>query len=156
MFPIYSHPEIAGEKRITMPLPKHFSIYIETAMPYSTTREDKIEDIVYQWDSLEKKKMFGGMCYLINGNMSFAFWKDCLIVRMATELAAEKLNNEHVKEFDLTGKPTKGWVIVEKGSWNKRNELTRWLNIGKLFALSLPKKSPKKKSIEEIYYQSQR
>ena len=94
-------------------------------MPYSTTREDKIEDIVYQWDSLEKKKMFGGMCYLINGNMSFAFWKDYLIVRMATELAAEKLNNEHVKEFDLTGKPMKGWVIVEKGSWNKRNELTR-------------------------------
>ncbi len=52
-------------------------------MSYSTTLEDKIEDIVYQWDSLEKKKMFGGICYLINGNICFGVWKDYLIVLSA-------------------------------------------------------------------------
>jgi hypothetical protein len=57
--------------------------------------------------------------------MSFAVWKDYLIVRMTPELAAEKLNNEHLREFDLTGKSMKGWVMVGKGSWNKRDELTR-------------------------------
>jgi TfoX/Sxy family transcriptional regulator of competence genes len=125
-------------------------------MPYNTTLEDKIEDTVQQWDSIEKKKMFGGICYLINGNMAFGAWKDYLIVRMGPELAAEKLNHEHVREFDITGKPMKGWVMVEKGSWEKRDELTIWLDIGKSFALSLPKKSPKRKSIEEIYYGIQR
>ncbi len=88
-------------------------------MPYNTVLEDKIEDSVHQWDGIEKKKMFGGICYLINGNMCFGVWKDCLIVRMAPELAAEKLNNDYVREFDITGKPMKGWVMVEKSSWDK-------------------------------------
>jgi hypothetical protein len=123
-------------------------------MAYNTVLEGLIEDILPEV-SFEKKKMFGGMCYLINGNMSFAVWKDYLIVRMTPELAAEELNNKHVREFDPTGKPMKGWVMVEKGSWNKGDELTRWIDIGRSFALSLPKKSPKRKSIEEIYYRSQ-
>jgi TfoX/Sxy family transcriptional regulator of competence genes len=125
-------------------------------MPYNTILEDKIEDIVYQWETIDKKKMFGGICYLINGNMSFGVWKDYLIVRMGTEPAAEKLKHAHVREFDITGKPMKGWVMVEKGSWNKRDELAGWLEIGRSFVLSLPKKSPKRKSLEEIYYRSQR
>jgi TfoX/Sxy family transcriptional regulator of competence genes len=126
-------------------------------MPYSTTLEDKIEDIVHQWDGIiEKKKMFGGICYLINGNMSFGVWKDYLIVRMGIDLAAERLKYNHVRQFDITGKPLKGWVMVEKGSWNKRDELTSWLDIGRSFVLSLPKKLPKRKSLEEIYYRSQR
>jgi hypothetical protein len=124
-------------------------------MSYNTALEDLIEDILIE-GNLEKKKMFGGICYLINGNMSFGIWKDYLIVRMSPELATEKLNNEHVKEFDLTGKPMKGWVMVEKCSWNERDELAGWLDIGKLFAMSLPKKSPKRKSIEDIYYRNQR
>jgi TfoX/Sxy family transcriptional regulator of competence genes len=125
-------------------------------MPYNITLEDKIEDIIQRWDSIEKKKMFGGICFLINGNMCFGVWKDNLIVRMGPDLAAEKLNNEHVREFDITGKPMKGWVMVEKGSWKKRDKLANWLDIGRSFALSLPKKSPNRKSLEEIYYGSQR
>jgi TfoX/Sxy family transcriptional regulator of competence genes len=125
-------------------------------MSYSTTLEDKIEDIVHEWDDLEKKKMFGGICYLINGNMCFGIWKDYLVVRMGTDQAAEKLKHDHVREFDITGKSMKGWVMVAKSSWTKRNELAGWLDIGKSFALSLPKKSPKRKSLEEIYYRSRR
>ena len=125
-------------------------------MTYSTSLEDKIEDFVLQWDGIEKKKMFGGICYLINGNMSFGVWKDYLIVRMGPNLAAEKLKQDHVRQFDITGKPMKGWVMVEKASWNKKDELTGWLDIGRSFASSLPKKSTKRKSLEEIYYRNKR
>jgi TfoX/Sxy family transcriptional regulator of competence genes len=125
-------------------------------MPYNKALEDKIEDSVHQWDGIEKKKMFGGICYLLNGNMCFGIWKDYLIMRMAPELAAEKLNNDCVREFDITGKPMKGWVMVEEGSWDKIEELTRWLDIGRSFALTLPKKAKKKKSLEEIYYHNHR
>jgi TfoX/Sxy family transcriptional regulator of competence genes len=125
-------------------------------MPYNKALEDKIEDSVHQWDGIEKKKMFGGICYLLNGNMCFGIWKDYLIMRMAPELAAEKLNNDCVREFDITGKPMKGWVMVEEGSWDKIEELTRWLDIGRSFALTLPKKVKKKKSLEEIYYHNHR
>ena len=90
-------------------------------MPYDTILERKIEDITLSWETLEKKKMFGGICYLINGNMSFGIWKDNLIVRMAPELAAEKLKVRNVKEFDITGKPMKGWVMVGKEAWQEES-----------------------------------
>jgi len=125
-------------------------------MSYDTNLEDKIEDIVHPWDGLEKKKMFGGICYLVNGNMAFGVWKDYLIVRMTPALAAEKLEDEHVREFDITGKPMKGWVMVEKGSWDKGDDLAGWLDTGRSFALSLPKKVAKGKSLEEIYYRTHR
>ena len=121
-------------------------------MAYNEALEKQIEDIALQWDGLEKKKMFGGICYLINGNMCFGIFKDYLIVRMAADLAKDMLMGEHVREFDITGRPMKGWVMVEKGSWGKKAELTRWLDIGRSYALGLPKKAKKKKSLEEIYY----
>jgi len=125
-------------------------------MAYNIALEDKIEDSVRQWDGVEKKKMFGGICYLLNGNMCFGIWKDYLIVRMAPELAAEKLNNDSVREFDITGKPRKGWIMIENGSWDEIDELITWLDFGRSFALILPKKAKKKKSLEEIYYQNHR
>lgn len=125
-------------------------------MPYDTTLEKKIEDVTLQWDGLEKKKMFGGICYLINGNMCFGIWKDNLIVRMAPELAVEKLKDRNVKEFNITGKPMKGWVMVEKDAWQDKKEMVKWLDIGRSLALTLPKKAKKKKSLEEIYYRTRR
>ncbi|MDP1990174.1 MAG: TfoX/Sxy family protein [Syntrophales bacterium] len=125
-------------------------------MPYDTLLEKKIEDITLSWDGLEKKKMFGGICYLINGNMSFGIWKDNLIVRMAPDLATDKLKDRNVKEFDITGKPMKGWVMVEKEAWKDKKMLVEWLDIGRSFALALPKKVKKKKSLEEIYYRTHR
>jgi hypothetical protein len=125
-------------------------------MPYDTILEKKIGEITLSWDGLEKKKMFGGICYLISGNMCFGIWKDNLIVRMAPELAIEKLKDQNVKEFDITGKPMKGWVMVEKETWQNKKKLVEWLDIGRSFVLALPKKVKKKKSIEEIYYRTHR
>ena len=68
-------------------------------MSYDTILEKKIEDVTLSWETLEKKKMFGGICYLINGNMSFGIWKDNLIVRMAPELAVEKLKDQKCKRI---------------------------------------------------------
>ncbi len=125
-------------------------------MPYNTILEDKIEDVIHQWEGIEKKKMFGGICYLVNSNMAFGVWKDSLIVRMAPAVAAEKLSHAHVRQFDITGKPMRGWVMVEKDSWGKTDELPGWLEIGRSFALSLPKKVRKGRTLEEIYYKTHR
>jgi TfoX/Sxy family transcriptional regulator of competence genes len=125
-------------------------------MSYDTVLEKKIEDITLSWEMLEKKKMFGGICYLINGNMGFGIWKNKLIVRMAPELAVEKIKDRNVKEFDITGKPMKGWVMVEKEAWQERKNLVVWLDIGRSFAVALPRKVKKKKSLEELYYQTHR
>ena len=50
----------------------------------------------------------------------------------------------------------KGWVMVEKEAWQDKKNLVDWLDIGRSFALALPKKVKKKKSLEEIYYQTHR
>lgn len=58
-----------------------------------------------------EKKMFGGICFLINGNMVCGILKNNLIVRVGVEKYEDFLAQPHVSKFDITGEPMKGWVI---------------------------------------------
>src|SRR5262245_4756788 len=62
---------------------------------------------------IEEKRMFGGVGFLLNGNLLVGVWKDSLCVRLGPEQAEEALPEPDVKEFDITGRPMKGWVLVE-------------------------------------------
>ena len=86
-----------------------------------------------------RKKMFGGTCHLINGNMMCGVYKDCLVLRLGEGLAAKALKEPHVRPFDVTGKPMKGWVMVEKGGFEGQH-LDQWLEKARVFAESLPSK----------------
>ena len=114
-------------------------------MPYNKLIEEKIEKIVGQWKRMEKKKMFGGICYLIKGNMCFGIYRENLIVRTGIEVADKKLKEKYVKPFDITGKALKGWVMVEEEGWRKQENLENWLNLGKEYTLTLPKKEVKER-----------
>ncbi len=122
-------------------------------MPYSLKLEEKIDAASKRWKDVEKKKMFGGVCYLIKGNMAFGIYKDFLIVRMDKAMGEESLKARHVKPFDITGKPMAGWIMVQEEGWSKQIALENWINMGKKFALSLPekmeKKTAKKKTLRE-------
>ncbi len=109
-------------------------------MPYSKLIEQKIEKIIGRWKKIEKKKMFGGICYLINGNMCFGIYKEYLIVRTGIEVAEEKLKEQKVKPFDITGRVMKGWVMVGEQEWKKQEGLKSWLNLGRKYALTLSQK----------------
>ena len=109
-------------------------------MAYNRILEEKIESITSNWKDVEKKKMFGGICYLLQGNMGFGIYKDYLIVRMEKPMAERKLTEKNVKPFDITGRPMRGWVMVEEAGWQKEEDLTHWLDIGKRYALALPGK----------------
>ena len=115
-------------------------------MPYNTTLEETIDAAVRRWQNVEKKKMFGGVGYLLKGNMAFGIYKDLLIIRMDKEQGARSLKDRNVKPFDLTGKPMAGWVMVTEAGWKGRAGLGKWLGIGKQFALSLPEKKGKGKA----------
>jgi TfoX/Sxy family transcriptional regulator of competence genes len=109
-------------------------------MPYNKAIEDRIDHLIADWQNIEKKKMFGGICYLTNGNMCFGIWQEYLIVRMNPEAAGEKLRLPHVHPFAVTGKPMKGWLMVAEEGWRSEEELRDWLAIGRDFALTLPAK----------------
>jgi hypothetical protein len=107
---------------------------------YSTKLEEKIDAAVKRWQNVEKKKMFGGVCYLLKGNMAFGIYKDSLIVRMDRDLAEKSLQGRNVRPFDITGRPMAGWVMVQEAGWKGAVGLAKWIEAGKRFALSLPEK----------------
>jgi TfoX/Sxy family transcriptional regulator of competence genes len=109
-------------------------------MPYSKHIEEQIDALIRSWADIEKKKMFGGICYLLNGNMCFGIWKDYLIVRAGVETAERMLQEKRARPFDITGKPMKGWLMVEQEEWRTPEELGTWLTVGREFALTLPEK----------------
>ncbi len=119
---------------------------------YNEKLETAIDSAVKRWKDVDKKKMFGGVCYLLKGNMCFGILKDFLIVRMDKEQGEKSLKARNVKPFDITGRPMAGWVMVEEAGWKSAVGLAKWIGIGKEFALSLPEKkgkAKKKKTLKE-------
>jgi TfoX/Sxy family transcriptional regulator of competence genes len=119
-------------------------------MAYSTRLEEKIGSAIARWKNVEKKKMFGGVGYLLKGNMAFGIWKDFLIVRMGREQAEQSLKDRNVEPFNITGRPMSGWIMVKEAGWKSPAGLAKWLGLGKLFALSLPEKKEKAKKTKTL------
>ena len=101
------------------------------------TREALME---LQVERLVEKKMFGGVGFMVQGNMACGVNRDELIVRVGPEGYMEALAKPHTRVFDLTGRPMKGWVMVERAGWEKEEVLREWIEAGVEFALTLPAK----------------
>ena len=87
-----------------------------------------------------EKKMFGGVGFLLHGNMACGVNKDNLIVRVDPEKHNALLKKPHAKAFDLTGKPMKGWLLVEAEGCKTEKQLSAWVKEGVEFAMTLPPK----------------
>ena len=109
-------------------------------MPYNEELENRIKKIVSKWKNTDAKKMFGGICHLIDGNMFGGVHKDFLILRLGVENAETALKLPAVRPFDITGRPMKGWVMVEPAGFSKNAELKAWLDQARRFAKTLPPK----------------
>jgi TfoX/Sxy family transcriptional regulator of competence genes len=77
-------------------------------MAYNEDLDVRIKIVVTQWKNTTDKKMFGGVCHLINGNMFSGVHKDWLILRLGEKTAMEALAAANVRPFDITGRPMKG------------------------------------------------
>ncbi|UCD31298.1 MAG: TfoX/Sxy family protein [Desulfobacterales bacterium] len=109
-------------------------------MPYNEAIEARIKSIVSGWQNTDSKKMFGGVCHLLNGNMFCGVYKDFLILRLGQENADRALSLPSVKPFDITGRPMKGWVMVAQDEFENDSALKAWLNQAKKFVRTLPVK----------------
>jgi TfoX/Sxy family transcriptional regulator of competence genes len=107
-------------------------------MPYSEELDAKIESVLKSWTTT-RKKMFGGTCYLIQGNMLCGVHKNFLILRLGQAEAEAALHRSHVKAFDITGKPMKGWIMIDESDLTQ-DELAGWIERAKRYAESLPPK----------------
>lgn len=109
-------------------------------MAYDTDLAARIDRQILHWPGFAKKPMFGGLGYLLQGNMAFGIWQDQLIVRCGAEHYARCLAQPDVREFDITGRAMTGWVMVAPAGCDEDRALASWLARGRDFAAGLPPK----------------
>ena len=90
--------------------------------------------------NVEERKMFGGVGFLLHGNMLVGVWKDSLIVRVGPDEGDLALLEPHVREFDITGRAMKGWVLVGPEGVEDDEQLTDWIERAVKFVRALPAK----------------
>jgi hypothetical protein len=90
--------------------------------------------------NIEEKRMFGGLAFLLNGNLLVGVWKESLVVRLGKEEGEEALLEPHVKEFDITGRPMRNWVLVEPAGIEDDDQLSGWIGRAVKFVGALPAK----------------
>ncbi len=89
-----------------------------------------------------EKKMFGGVGYMLHGNLACGILGDDLIVRVSNDDYDTFLKRAHVKLFTMknTPKGMKGWILVEPAGYKTAKQLAQWIKTGVDFALTLPPK----------------
>lgn len=90
--------------------------------------------------ALTEKRMFGGLAFLVNGNMCCGVHRRELIVRLNPAQTDIALAEPHTRVFDLSGRPIKGWILVEPAGLVDEPALAKWLRFGTNYAASLPEK----------------
>ncbi len=109
-------------------------------MAFNEALAERIRRGLARKKGVEEKKLFGCIAFLLYGNVVVGVWKDSLIVRLGPEGGDEALLEPHVKEFDITGRAMKGWVVVEPRSIDGDDELSGWIQRAAKFVETLPAK----------------
>ena len=100
----------------------------------------RIRELIGDRPDLVEKKMFGGIGFMLRGNMACGVNKDELIVRVGPDSYDDGLAQPHARPFDFTGRPMKGWIMVGVDGYESDVDLNTWVEKGIGFALSLPPK----------------
>jgi TfoX/Sxy family transcriptional regulator of competence genes len=96
-------------------------------MAFNEALAARIRQRLARRKNIEEKKMFGGVGFLLNGNMLVGVWKDSLIVRLGPDEGDEALKEPWVAAFDITGRPMKGWVLVAPQGVESDDQLSAWI-----------------------------
>jgi len=96
-------------------------------MAFNEPLAQRIRQSLARRKSIDEKKMFGGIGFLLNGNLLVGVWKDSLIARVGPDEGQEALLEPHVKAFDITGRPMKGWVLVAPEGIEGDGQLRAWI-----------------------------
>ena len=87
-----------------------------------------------------ERKMFGGLCFMVNGNMCCGVQDSTLVLRLGNEGAEKALKKAHTSEMDFTGRSIKSIVYVAPEGFSTKQKLKTWLRLAIEFAETLPAK----------------
>ena len=101
---------------------------------------DRVRKVLSEREDVSQRRMFGGVCFMIHGNMCVGTWKGSLIVRLDKKDHDKTLAEPHTKPADITGRVMKGWALLEPAGIDSANDLETWVNRAASYAESLPPK----------------
>jgi TfoX/Sxy family transcriptional regulator of competence genes len=109
-------------------------------MPYNEVLAQRVRATLAAHDAVDEKKMFGGLTFMLNGNMCCGIIRDDLMVRVGSEQQADALAQPHARELDFTGRPMRGMVVVAAAGLDNDADLHAWVQRGVTFVSGLPTK----------------
>lgn len=109
-------------------------------MAYDEGLAQRIREMLADHDDIVETKMFGGLSFLLNGNMSVGVIKDDLCVRAAPDRFEQLLGLPGARVFDFTGRPMKGWLMVGPAGLEDDESLQAWIEEGVGYAAGLAPK----------------
>ena len=109
-------------------------------MAFNEALAERIRRGLARKKNIEEKKMFGCICFFLNGNALAGVWKDGLIARLGPDEGEVALREPHVRAFDITGRPMRNWVVVEPEGVEDDDQLKAWIERATKFVRMLPKK----------------
>jgi TfoX/Sxy family transcriptional regulator of competence genes len=109
-------------------------------MAFDEGLAERIRGLLGSRSDVDERKMFGGIAYLVAGNMACGVMGEDLMVRMAPADAAALESDPGARRFDMGGRPMKGWLLVAPEVTADDGDLERWVRRGEEFAASLPPK----------------
>lgn len=109
-------------------------------MAYDARLAERIRLILSDRDDLSERKMFGGVAFMLHGNMCIGVNGDELMVRVGPDRYGKAVQRKHAREMDFTGRALKGFVYVSAAGVGSRAALTSWIEAGVAFADRLPPK----------------
>lgn len=109
-------------------------------MPYDESLAERVREELADREGVSERRMFGGLCFMLYGNMALGIDKDRLMVRVGPESYEVALRKPHARPMDMTGRPMKGFVVLPPKGLATQKALHSWVNQGVEYALSLPPK----------------
>jgi TfoX/Sxy family transcriptional regulator of competence genes len=109
-------------------------------MAYSETLADDIRMRIGNHPGITEREMFGGIAFMVHGNMAVGVTGEELMVRVGKDAHDEAVSQPGARIFDMSGRPMKGWVLVSPEAFGTDSALDGWIQQGVGYAESLPAK----------------
>src|SRR5688572_11424822 len=105
-------------------------------MAFDEGLAERVRELLGGRSDVADKQMFGGIAFLIAGNMACGVSGDDLMVRVDRGQSEELLREPGARPFDMTGRPMRGWLLVAPEATADDGDLERWVRRGEEFAAS--------------------
>ena len=109
-------------------------------MAYDESLAERVRDLLALREDVTERKMFGGIAWMLGGNMACGVLGEELIVRLSEEESETALAEPHTRPFDFTGRAMKKAIYVAPEGTSTEEDLAGWVDAGADYAASLPPK----------------